>query len=70
MGSQIATGGFEENGRPRLLKASDVANTASISIRTLWRLVSAGKFPAPIRIGGSTRWRAADLERWIEGGCK
>lgn len=54
---------------PKLLKVAEVAYIVSISTRTLWRLVSAGKFPQPMRIGGSTRWRAADVEHWIEAGC-
>lgn len=62
----------KENERTReiiLLKADEVAQMLSISTRTLWRLVSVKKFPAPVRVGGSTRWRAADVEAWIGGGC-
>ena len=70
MVSQIGTNGFDGSGKPQLLKAPEVAKIVSISTRTLWRLVSARKFPEPIRIGGSTRWRAKDVERWIEDGCK
>ncbi len=33
---------------------------------TLWRRVSAGSFPAPIRLSiGITAWRAEDVRRWI-----
>lgn len=52
-----------------LLKAADVAKMLSISQRTLWRLVSAGKFAHPIHVGGSTRWRRVDIEEWINDGC-
>jgi predicted DNA-binding transcriptional regulator AlpA len=41
----------------------------SISTRTLWRLVSTKRFPEPLHVGGSTRWRLADVERWIDEGC-
>lgn len=54
---------------PRLIRAADAARMVSISTRTLWRLVSANQFPAPVRVGGSTRWRRADVERWIADGC-
>jgi excisionase family DNA binding protein len=52
-----------------LLKANEVAQMLSISTRTLWRLVSVKKFPAPVRVGGSTRWRAAEVEAWVESRC-
>jgi predicted DNA-binding transcriptional regulator AlpA len=40
-----------------------------ISERTLWRLLSAGKVPPPVRIGRSTRWRLAEIRSWIDRGC-
>jgi predicted DNA-binding transcriptional regulator AlpA len=40
-----------------------------VSERTLWRLLSAGKVPQPVRIGRSTRWRYAEVREWIETGC-
>ena len=45
----------------------DVSKAFKMGERTVWRLVSAGKFPAPIRIGGSSRWRRQSLEQWLEG---
>ncbi len=52
-----------------LLKADEVAQMLSISTRTLWRLVSVKKFPEPVRLGGSTRWRVCDVKAWVEGHC-
>jgi predicted DNA-binding transcriptional regulator AlpA len=52
-----------------LLKADDVAQMLAISTRTLWRLVSVKKFPEPLRLGGSTRWRASDVQAWVDGHC-
>jgi len=32
---------------------------------TVWRWVSAGQFPQPVRLSeGCTRWRLADVEAW------
>lgn len=45
-----------------LVTAEDVAGLLDISTRTLWRLVSAGKIVPPLKLGGSTRWRRADIE--------
>lgn len=34
---------------------------------TIWRLVKAEKFPAPIRIGDRRlAWRESDVQRWID----
>jgi excisionase family DNA binding protein len=54
---------------PLLITAEEVARMMNISTRTLWRLSSAGRMPAPVRIGGNTRWRTAEVLRWIEDGC-
>ena len=35
-----------------------------ISRATLWRLIGQGRFPQPVKIGGTTAWRLSDLEAW------
>ena len=52
-----------------LLSAEEVAAMLGVSERTLWRLLSAGKFTEPVRFGRSTRWRLADVKDWIDRGC-
>ena len=52
-----------------LLAADRVAELLDISTRTLWRLRAARKLPSPVKIGGSVRWRAKEIENWIEAGC-
>ena len=54
---------------PVLIDVSDLATMLNISTRTVWRLLSAGKMLAPIRIGGAVRWRYQEVHRWIEQGC-
>lgn len=54
---------------PLLLSARAAAQMCSKSLRTWRAWDSAGLVPAPIRIGRSTLWRAADLTAWIEAGC-
>jgi excisionase family DNA binding protein len=54
---------------PLLIAADEVAAMLDISTRTLWRLVSAKRVVAPVRIGGSTRWRRAEVEAWVAAGC-
>lgn len=41
----------------------------SLSKRQVFRLNSAGKIPASIKIGGSVRWNAEEIRRWITAGC-
>lgn len=52
-----------------LLPAEKLAELLDISLRTLWRLRAAGKLPAPIRLGGSVRWRSDEIQGWIAAGC-
>ena len=52
---------------PDLMTSQQVANRLAISIRTLWRLVRAGKVPQPVRYNRKlVRWKAIDLTRYIE----
>lgn len=67
-----------DNGRPlraanhspekMLVDVKEAASMLSISVASLWRLVKAEKAPAPIKIGGSTRWRVADLRAYVDNG--
>lgn len=52
-----------------LIPAEVFASMLGVSERTLWRLLSAGKVPEPLRIGRNARWRAAEVREWIERGC-
>jgi predicted DNA-binding transcriptional regulator AlpA len=54
---------------PLLVTASQVTGLLAIASRTLWRRVSEGTVPAPVRIGGAVRWRLADIEHWVATGC-
>lgn len=54
---------------PLLLTAQEVVQMLSVSKSTLWRMRDSGKLPAPIRVGGIVRWRASDIQRWVEQGC-
>jgi predicted DNA-binding transcriptional regulator AlpA len=50
-----------------LLRIGDVARRFSVSERTIWRWVVAGKLPAPLRLSTTClRWRARDIDRYVE----
>ena len=52
-----------------LLTAAESAKMAGVAKRSWWRYVSSGKAPAPVRLGGSVRWRRSELAEWISAGC-
>jgi predicted DNA-binding transcriptional regulator AlpA len=46
---------------PHLVSTKQLASRLSVSERHLYRLMSAGKLPPPIRIGRCLRWRPEDF---------
>ena len=55
---------------PELLTIRELAKVLKLSPRSIWRLVKNQELPAPVRIGGSIRWRADAITRWIDAGCQ
>lgn len=55
----------------RLLKDVEVAAMLGVSRRRIWSMVAMGSMPAAIKVGGgrSTRWRASEIDHWIQLGC-
>ena len=53
-----------------LLDVQAVAAKLGCSPRTVYRLTNAGKLPPPVRLGSLVRWRAAEIRRWIDDGCR
>lgn len=39
----------------------DLAERYRVTTRQIWRMAERGLLPAPVKIGGSTRWRMADV---------
>lgn len=52
-----------------LITVQELGRLLKMSVRSVWRLRSAGAIPPPVRIGGAVRWRLEDVARWIERGC-
>lgn len=49
-----------------LLRRADVEQRTGFSRSTIYRLMSDGEFPRPLRIGRqAVRWRASDIDTWI-----
>jgi excisionase family DNA binding protein len=53
---------------PDLLTVHELASILKLSHRSIWRLVRSSQLPAPIHLGSSTRWRAADIAAWLKRG--
>lgn len=53
---------------PALMTIDQASTYVGMSTRWVWREVSAGRFPAPVRPTPRTpRWRRVDLDAWVEG---
>jgi excisionase family DNA binding protein len=53
----------------QLLTVREVAAALRISSRQVWKLLSSGRLPAPVRLSRSVRWRASDIAEFIRLGC-
>ena len=53
----------------QLLSVKQVATLLQCSVRTVYRLADRGAMLRPVKLGGLVRWRAAELETWIDSGC-
>jgi excisionase family DNA binding protein len=49
-----------------LLRVQEVAAMLGIGRSSVWAKVKNGRLPEPIKIGGSTRWRLADLQPLVQ----
>lgn len=50
----------------QFLTVQQVCAMFNISRATVWRWVSTGHLPAPVKLGpNTTRWRAADVEAFL-----
>ncbi len=52
-----------------LISVTQVSEILNISERTVWRLVSAGKFFKPRYLGRCAKWHRKEIEDWVESGC-
>ncbi len=48
------------------LTTEEVLDYLQVNLRTVYRLIKAGKIPA-VRVGRQWRFKRADLDAWLEG---
>lgn len=52
----------------RLLRREEVETRCGIARTTIYRLMRAGQFPEPVKVGPrAVRWPASEIEDWIAG---
>jgi predicted DNA-binding transcriptional regulator AlpA len=61
--------GPDPPGQSLLLSVRDLARLLGRSVPSLDRDDAAGRLPAPVRIGGSKKWRRAEIVAWVAAGC-
>ena len=54
---------------PLLVPAPEAARLCGVSEASWYRLKSAGKVPAPVRLSSRVLWRGEELRRWCAAGC-
>lgn len=52
-----------------LVDAAALAELLGVSLITVRRWDSAGKLPAPRRLGACVRWDLAEIRAWSAAGC-
>src|SRR5262245_43210759 len=54
---------------PLLIDRTALSVLLARSVPSIDRDDAAGRLPAALRVGGSKRWRYADIALWVEMGC-
>ena len=65
IGRLLAWSGQPEH-PPDLLSVSQVSDKLGLSVRSVWRMSSAGNLPKPIAISGRSLWRETEIAAMID----
>lgn len=58
---------YQPSQKATIIRRDQVAARTGLSFSSIYRRVSAGTFPAPIRLGGdSVGWIESEVDAWIE----
>jgi len=52
--------------KQRILRMPEVCDRLGVSRTTVWRMSRQGKLPRPIKIGSSSGWLEADIDKIID----
>jgi prophage regulatory protein len=57
----------QQNAAPkRLISLPEVMRKTASCRASVYKRVASGQFPRPVKIGRSTRWLEAEIDRWID----
>lgn len=48
----------------RFMSISEVLPSVGVSRATLYRMIAAGQFPAPVKVGSASRWQEHEIDEW------
>jgi len=60
---------MEKQSHKALLRDVEVAKILGCHKSSVWSLYNSGRLPRPLRLGGMTRWRLAEINQWVMAGC-
>ena len=52
-----------------LISAAELGKLLGVNKSTVWSWHSSGRIPLPVKLGGTTRWKAEEIRRWVEASC-
>ena len=52
-----------------MINDRQLAERLGVCRASIWRLLSAGRLPEPIRLGRNVRWRENEITDWINADC-
>lgn len=61
---------FDELSNEAIVRLPTVQSLFGVSAPTIWRWSKVGLFPKPVKFGGVTGWRVADLRPILHGLAK
>ena len=50
----------------QLLTLKEVVEIVGFKKSTIYKFIQKNKFPSPLKIGKSSRWKLSDIRKWIE----
>ena len=51
----------------KLLRLPDVCSRVGMRRTAVYALISEGRFPPPVKVGGASAWVDVEITAWIEG---
>jgi prophage regulatory protein len=52
--------------KDRFIRRQEVEFIAGRCRSSIYAMIATGKFPKPVRIGGSVRWSLREVESWVD----